>query len=309
MERTTLQRILTGYGIPWQDGKAVNVCCPFCTGRTVPGPDTMYRCGIWPDTLRYYCWRCNRRGPLYAILHAVAGVGPDEYRRLVGAAAAKDLPTTVAETVRQRLRGRAEEPAPQRELVILPNGPVVSAAVAEAEPVLGAFLRRRRLDAAELADYGCRWPGWAGEASGRLVIPVCDDDGRPVAWQGRDITGLSHSKYFTRGDVSKHLFWTVELRRPVRAYVVEGCLDAMRMAYNAVATFTHAISRDQRRLLLNDPYVEEVVFAWDGDSYDRSLAAARELAPLVRAGAVRLPGKDPDELGGDLVRSLPIRWA
>ena len=52
------------------------------------------------------------------------------------------------------------------------------------------------------------------------------------------------------------------------------------------------------------------MFAWDGDSYDLSLAAAREMAPLVRAGAVRLPdGADPDSMGRDAVLALQVQWA
>ena len=56
--------------------------------------------------------------------------------------------------------------------------------------------------------------------------------------------------------------------------------------------------------------LDEIVVAWDADSYEMGLAAAREIAPLVRAGCVRLPeGEDPDSLGRDAVLALEVQWA
>jgi len=41
-----------------------------------------------------------------------------------------------------------------------------------------------------------------------------------------------------------------------------------------------------------------------------SVAAARSLAPLVRAGAVKLPpDSDPDELGAERMMELEVKWA
>ena len=113
--------------------------------------------------------------------------------------------------------------------------------------------------------------------------------------------------------MSELLYWT-DLEKtagaPWRVYVVEGIFDAWRMAWNAVATFTHGISRSQRRQLLEHDQIREVVFAWDSDSWTMNVAAARGLAPLVRAGSVRLPdGEDPDSMGAAGVLDLEVKWA
>jgi hypothetical protein len=62
-------------------------------------------------------------------------------------------------------------------------------------------------------------------------------------------------------------------------------------------------------LVLSTPLVEEVVFAWDGEMYERSKNAARQISPLVKAGAIRLPkGEDPDKLGEEFVKGQEVWW-
>ena len=107
-----------------------------------------------------------------------------------------------------------------------------------------------------------------------------------------------------------HLFWTIEIRSPRRIYLVEGIYDAWRLGYNAVASFSKTLTREQRQLILRDAYIDELIVCWDEDAYEASLATARDMAALLpRVGLTRLPtGEDPDSYGAANVRSLPITW-
>jgi len=78
-----------------------------------------------------------------------------------------------------------------------------------------------------------------------------------------------------------------------------------------VASFSNRLSLQQvRQLIFCRPALREVVLARDWDSWLKAKNAARHLAPVLKAGAVRLPeGQDPDSLGNNKVRKLEVWWA
>lgn len=162
---------------------------------------------------------------------------------------------------------------------------------------------------------------------GRLIFPICDEQGRVIGFSGRVLSGDEKTaKYvnspetpiFTKGkvffglDKSKRALLDAE-----SAVICEGQLDLiacfMAGVQNIVAPQGTALTPDHARILKR--YVEEAVLCFDADTAGQN-AAIRSLDPLLAAGlAVRVAtvpsGKDPDqfikESGGEAFRDLLTR--
>ncbi|MCA1645704.1 MAG: DNA primase [Chloroflexi bacterium] len=175
----------------------------------------------------------------------------------------------------------------------------------------------------------------------RLLFPIRDGQGRPIAFGGRALDDEAKPKYLNSRDTllfHKHetLFAFDLARKPIaqerQAVIVEGYMDAA-MAHqhgyrNVVATLGTAVTERHLRLLRRQ--VDEIVLALDADAAGqaatwRALQVADEslrtgLTPVVgpnrrqqrfvsdrsvRLRVLALPGaKDPDEL----IRSDPHTW-
>jgi len=309
MDRTRLEKLLASTGVPTKRStkNAVNICCPIC------GNDTNFHMGVFLSSLRYHCWKCKSKGSLQHLLTILGLTGLAAERALSGMPI-RDKSVCLEDQVRRAINNLAPTPLGPVPRVELPASMAVWISTGEDSPALGRFLTKRNIQPEQLVDYDCRWGGNTGDWAHRLIIPVYDDFGQVAAFQARDVTGKAKAKYLSEGRMSELLYWTdqeMTKGKPHRVYIVEGIFDAWRMGWNAAATFTHGISRSQRRQLLEHDRIDEVVFAWDADSYAMNVAAARSLAPLVRrAGAVRLPdGEDPDSLGAEGVLGLEVAWA
>jgi DNA primase len=159
---------------------------------------------------------------------------------------------------------------------------------------------------------------------GRLIFPICDEQGRVIGFSGRVLDAEAKAaKYvnspetpiFTKGrvcfglDKSKRALLDAET-----AIICEGQLDLiacfMAGVQNVVAPQGTALTADHARILKR--YVEEVVLCFDADTAGQT-AAVRSLDALLAAGlAIRvavLPAPhDPDSLikesGGEAFRLL-----
>jgi DNA primase len=153
---------------------------------------------------------------------------------------------------------------------------------------------------------------------GRLMFPICDEQGRVIAFSGRVLSGdektakyvnSPESPIFTKGRV---MFGLDKSKRAILdarcAVVCEGQLDLiaafMAGVKNIVAPQGTALTADHARILKR--YAEEVVLCFDSDTAGQS-AAVRSLDSLLAAGlAVRVASipapHDPDsfikEFGG-----------
>lgn len=159
---------------------------------------------------------------------------------------------------------------------------------------------------------------------GRLIFPICDDQGRVIGFSGRILSGDEKTaKYvnspetpiFTKGKV----FYGLDKSKRAlldahSAIVCEGQLDLiacfMAGVQNVVAPQGTALTADHARILKR--YVDEVVLCFDSDNAGQN-AAIRSLDSLllsgltVRVATVAAP-HDPDsfikEFGGDAFRKL-----
>ncbi len=143
---------------------------------------------------------------------------------------------------------------------------------------------------------------------GRIMFPILDELGHHVGFGGRAM-GDAEPKYLNSGESSVFhkrrtlygLFTAKQaMRRSGRAIVVEGYLDAIRLALNGVeevvAPLGTALTEDQAALLVR--YANEVFLLYDSDEAGQkaTFVSGREL--LRHKAAVRvvsLPdGEDPD---------------
>jgi DNA primase len=159
---------------------------------------------------------------------------------------------------------------------------------------------------------------------GRLIFPICDEQGRVVAFSGRILTGDEKTaKYvnspetpiFTKGKV---MFGLDKSKRALldthQAVICEGQLDLiacfMAGVKNVVAPQGTALTSEHTRLLKR--YVDEVVLCFDSDNAGQN-AAVRSLDSLLASGlAIRVATvpapHDPDsfikESGGGAFAQL-----
>ena len=159
---------------------------------------------------------------------------------------------------------------------------------------------------------------------GRLIFPICDEQGRVVGFSGRVLTGDEKTaKYvnspetpiFTKGKI---IFGLDKSKRALldqqSAIICEGQLDLIACfmvgVQNVVAPQGTALTADHTRILKR--YVEEVVLCFDSDNAGQN-AAVRSLDSLLAAGlAIRVAvvpsPHDPDsyikELGGPAFQHL-----
>jgi DNA primase len=166
--------------------------------------------------------------------------------------------------------------------------------------------------------------GWYDRFRGRLMFPICDEQGRVVAFSGRVLSAEAKTaKYvnspetpiFTKGKVFYGLDKT---KRAILdagfAVVCEGQLDLiacyMGGVTNVVAPQGTACTAEHARILRR--YVEEVVLCFDSDAAGQE-AAVRVLDSLLASGlAIRVAAMpsphDPDsfikEFGGEAFQRL-----
>ncbi len=159
---------------------------------------------------------------------------------------------------------------------------------------------------------------------GRLMFPICDEQGRVIGFSGRVLSGdQKTAKYvnspetpiFTKGNV---FFGLDKSKRALldaqSAIVCEGQLDLiacfMAGVQNIVAPQGTALTADHARILKR--YVDEVVLCFDSDNAGQN-AAVRSLDSLLVSGlAIRVAivpaPHDPDsfikESGGEAFKQL-----
>jgi len=173
-------------------------------------------------------------------------------------------------------------------------------------------------------DPNDRARGYYDRFRGRLMFPICDEQGRVVAFSGRILAGDDKvAKYLNSPETplftkSRVLYGLDKARRAIldagSAIICEGQLDliACHMAgvENMVAPQGTALTSEHLRILRR--YTQEVILCFDSDNAGQK-ATARILDELVGSGisirVITVPAPhDPDsfiqEHGGDAFRQL-----
>lgn len=326
-----------------RSGRRYTGLCPFHSEKT---PSFT----VNPDLGFFYCFGCHAGGDVFDFVMRMGGVAfPDALADLAGRAGVRLERTPDEERTggeRERLlRTVAEAAAFFRAQLAGDDGRTarryladrrVGAAAAEAfrlgyapaawDGLLRA-LRARGFDGAALEQAGLA----VGRAGGdgyydalrhRLIFPIHDLQGRPVAFGGRALDDAAPKYLNTRETAlfvkGRFLYALDAARGPIRetgeAVVVEGYMDALAChefgIRNAVASLGTALTLDQALLLKR--FAGRAVLVYDADASgmdaaERGLAIFDQAELPVRVAV--LPGEaDPDEFlrekGSDAFRHV-----
>lgn len=182
------------------------------------------------------------------------------------------------------------------------------------------LIEQKRYPIASLEQAGLIKPrktgnGYYDQFRDRIIIPICDAQGRIIAFGSRTLSG-EEPKYLNSPETplfekSKTLFALDRAKNSISkedcAVVVEGYFDAIALhsagITNAVASLGTAFSQDHIRLITRYSESKQVIFNFDADTAGTQAThrALGEIETLVYAGQVQakilpLPdGKDADE--------------
>jgi DNA primase len=344
-DRTDIVDLVGRYVTLKQAGRSFKGLCPFHNEKT-PSFQVNPQLGI------FHCFGCNAGGNVFAFLMRHDNLTFPEAVRSLARDCGIEVPEDRSDAeagIGRRLRAACAV-AEQFYRASLRGSEGAAAR---------AYLTRRGLDDAQIAHFGLgyapdRWDalvralgaagipaelgvraGLLGEGQrghydrlrGRVIFPIRDVRGDPIAFGGRALPGADgqapepkylntpESPLFRKREALYGLPDALEpIRRAGRAVVVEGYFDRIALARadvgEALATCGTALTPDHARQLCRR--TQEVVLLFDGDAAGQR-AVERSLLLLLPEGlrvrAVELPaGEDPDTFleqhGAEALRRL-----
>jgi len=231
-------RFLKDNGIEyWDSGNNVqegwvNVNCPFCDDPSNHG-------GFNLKGSYYNCWRCGWHS-LVEVVEALALVDSEEAKRILFQ---YDTRGRIVEDLNLKIKKKKEK---VDEVRYIPDEKIGSYGK--------HFLLKRGFDPDYVIEkYDLRWGGEVGDWKFRIIIPIRYRN-RIIAFQGRDVTGLTKVRYLTspseiNSKNPKDVLYNVDRSFGEKVGVVEGPTDVWRMGDGFVATMGTSVTPGQLKLL------------------------------------------------------------
>jgi DNA primase len=310
-------------------------CCPFHQEKT---PSF----SVNPSKNIFYCFGCGKGGSVFNFVMELEGLSFPEAVRVVAEKAGVPLPEMVDDRKFEAKRKEADEViqlnawalefwerhlaeggAESRDAREYVEGRGISEETRKtfrlgyapnSWDVLGGYLKSKGAGIGQIERSGLvvrkEQGGYYDRFRGRLIFPVLDAQGRPVAFGARAMRAGDEPKYLNSPETAaytkgRHLFGLSasreEIRRKKFAILVEGYLDLIipfqHGVRNAVASLGTALTGEQARLLRR--FARKVVVNYDGDRAGTT-AAKRAIEVLLpedfEVKVLVLPdGSDPDE--------------
>jgi DNA primase len=174
------------------------------------------------------------------------------------------------------------------------------------------YLEQRGVHRSTAARFGVGYYGESGFLQHRIVFPIHDSEGRPVAYAGRSVDGSEPRYLFPPGFRKSQVVFN--LPRAMReaaecAIVVEGFFDCLRVhqagCRNVVALMGVSLSEMQEKMLLER--FPQLVLMLDGDEAGRraSHQLVERLARKVSVAMIEVAdGRQPDQLSSEEVQGV-----
>ncbi|HEY8460079.1 MAG TPA: DNA primase [Blastocatellia bacterium] len=333
LQQADILRIVSDYLSLKKKGGSYWACCPFHNEKT-----SSFH--VHPAKGIFKCFGCGKGGNVVIFVKEIEGCSYPEAIKMVAEKCGVALPRTedsrdLEERDRQRAdliqlnqwateffeqnlvetsegrraldylaqRGVSEETRKFFRLGYAPNS----------WDAMGSYLRSRGASRAQIERSGLvtlkESGGFYDRFRGRLMFPICDAQGRVIAFGGR-ILGEGEPKYLNSPETTlyakgMHLFGLNYAREAIRqrgyAILVEGYLDFLipfqAGVRNLVASLGTALTENQTRLL--GRYARRIVVNFDPDSAGQA-ATKRSLELLLtesfKVNVLTLPDNlDPDE--------------
>ncbi|MET0645176.1 MAG: DNA primase [Pyrinomonadaceae bacterium] len=328
-------RVVGDYVTLKKKGANWMACCPFHQEKT---PSF----SVNPSKNIFYCFGCSKGGSVFNFVMELEGLSFPEAVKVVAEKAGVPLPELVDDKRFEAKRKDADEVVQlnawalefwERQLVednaeARAAREYVEGRGLNAETVktfrlgyapnswdaLGNYLKAQGATIGQIERSGLvvkkEQGGYYDRFRGRLIFPVTDAQGRPVAFGARAMRPGDEPKYLNSPETAaytkgRHLFGLSvtreEMRRKKFAILVEGYLDLIvpfqHGVRNVVASLGTALTPEQAKLL--NRFARKVVVNYDGDRAGIN-AAKRAIEVLLpedfEVKVLVLPeGADPDE--------------
>jgi DNA primase len=326
-------RIVSEYVSLKKKGRDYAACCPFHNEKT----PSFY---VSPTKHIFKCFGCGKAGDVFTFVMEIEGCPFPEAVKIVADKCGVQVPAAedsgdFEERDRQRAdlmqlnqwateffeQNLAETAEGRRALDYLAQRGVTDETrkafrlgyAPNSWDAMGNFLRSRGASRTQIERSGLvslkESGGFYDRFRSRLMFPICDTQGRIVAFGGR-ILGAGEPKYLNSPETAvytkgQHLFGLNHARDEIRrrdfAILVEGYLDFLipfqAGVKNLVASLGTALTENQARLL--GRYARRIVVNFDPDS--AGVAATKRslellLAEAFKVNVLTLPDNlDPDE--------------
>ncbi len=296
----SLRRVLESYGVlerMRRNGKShYRGCCPIHQGE---GREAFH---IDIEKNVFHCFSCGAGGN---VLDLVANMEQCSARE------------AALRLQRRYLAGRRPTPPPrpcrpaERQLVTKKReGNSVLSFRLSGLNAAHPYVPGRGLSGETAGRFGIGYYGGPGIMSGRLAIPIHDEQGRLVAYCGRTVTTEEPRYKFPAAFRKSTVLFNYHRAAALlgdSVVVVEGFFDCMRVHQagfpSVVALMGAALSQDQEDLLVNR--FLRIRLMLDGDAAGRtaSRAAAQRLASRCSVQQVMVAlGRQPDQMSDDEIR-------
>ncbi|HEY6122756.1 MAG TPA: DNA primase, partial [Pyrinomonadaceae bacterium] len=328
-------RIIQDYVTLKKKGANWMACCPFHKEKT---PSF----SVSPAKEIFYCFGCGKGGSVFNFVMEIEGVSFPESIKIVAEKAGVPLPKLIDDS---RYEGRRRETEDilqlntwalewweqqlesggsdariardylsRREITDQTRKVFRLGFAPDSWDALSLHLRQKGATQEQIENSGLvvkkEEGGSYDRFRGRLMFPVCDVQGRPIAFGGRTLKADEPAKYINSPETSvyvkgRNLFGLYLTRSDIRekkyAILVEGFLDLI-IPYqfgirNVVASLGTALTPEQVKLLSR--FARKVVVNYDGDR--AGIQAARRAIEVllpedIDVKVLVLPdGADPDE--------------
>ena len=332
--QTDIVRVIKDYVQLKKKGANWMACCPFHKEKT---PSF----SVSPSKEIFYCFGCHKGGSVFTFVMEIERVAFPEAIKIIAEKSGVPLPKLIddsrfeakrqesdeviqlnkwaLEWWEQQLDGNntearaAREYLTQREITNETLKTFRLGFAPDSWDALSSYLKRKGATQLQIERSGLvvkkEEGGYYDRFRGRLMFPVMDVQGRPIAFGGRTLKN-EDAKYINSPETAayikgRHLFGLNlsrdEIRRQNFAILVEGFLDLI-VPYqfgirNVVASLGTALTSEQAKLLTR--FARKVVVNYDGDR--PGVQAAKKaieilLAEDLEVKVLILPDNaDPDE--------------